>query len=116
MNGWTKRLAGGVLLLTHVVASGNGPALGQAREPKSWPEVKCDRYKLAWSEVRTRWGIRSLGKPFLDSHAAFLASGCTARADVCPRSAEEFEIANVLTIAAMNAGMASTFLPFACRN
>jgi hypothetical protein len=36
-------------------------------------------------------------------------------ADVCPRSGEEIETANVLTIAAMNAGMASTFLPFACR-
>jgi hypothetical protein len=56
-----------------------------------------------------------VGQEFRERHDAFLASGCTARADVCPRSAEEFEVANMLTIAAMNAGTASTFLPFACR-
>jgi hypothetical protein len=49
------------------------------------------------------------------SHEAFLASGCTARAAVCPRSAEELEIANVMVVLAMNAGTASTFLPFSCR-
>ena len=104
MTSEAKRLAAATLLLAFFVASASSPALGQANSPETWPEVKCDRYKLAWSEVRTRWGIRGLGKPILDSHAAFLASGCTARADVCPRSAEEIEVANVLTIAAMNAG------------
>ena len=49
-------------------------------------------------------------------HEAFLQSGCTAPADVCPRSREEFEFADLLTVLAMNAGTASTFLPFACRS
>jgi len=35
---------------------------------------------------------------------------------VCPRSPEEFARADIMTILAMNAGMASTFLPFACRS
>jgi hypothetical protein len=69
----------------------------------------------AWSEVLTRRGRQGLGPDFIRSHEAFLESGCTARADVCPRSADEMDTANMLTIAAMNAGMASTFLPFACR-
>jgi len=77
--------------------------------------VKCDRYRKAWSDALARRGTRGLGREFLDRHEAFLASGCTARADVCPRSVEELDLANVLTILAMNAGTASTFLPFACR-
>src|SRR3954447_21656853 len=52
---------------------------------------------------------------FLDRHEAFLASGCTAKADVCPRSPEELELANIMVLAAMNAGTASTFLPFSSR-
>jgi hypothetical protein len=51
----------------------------------------------------------------VERHEAFLASGCTAKADVCPRSSEELEVANFLVVLAMNAGTASTFLPFACR-
>ena len=62
-----------------------------------------------------RRGRAGLSEGFLSAHDAFLASGCTARADVCPRSPEELDLANVLTLAAMNAGAASTFLPFACR-
>jgi len=81
----------------------------------SWSEVKCARYKQAWADALARRGTRGLGPDFIGRHEAFLASGCTARADVCPRSAEELELANVLVIAAMNAGTASTFLPFACR-
>ena len=89
-----------------VSAPGTGP---------SWPEVKCERYAKAWSEVLTRRGTRGLGQEFIDRHNAFVASGCTARADVCPRSADELDVANIMVLSAMNAGMASTFPPFACR-
>ena len=44
-----------------------------------------------------------------------LAGGCLGPADICPRAGAETELANLLTIRAMNAGMASTFLPWACR-
>ena len=90
-------------------------AVAQMRSAPSWPEEKCARYRKAWTEALARQGQKGLGKAFLESHRAFLDSGCTGRADVCPRSAEELNLANILTIRAMNAGMASTFLPFACR-
>src|SRR3954465_15325736 len=89
-------------------------ALAQASS-SSWSEVKCARYKQAWLEGLARRGRRGLGREFLDGHEAFLASGCTAKADVCPRSPEELELANIMVLAAMNAGTASTFLPFSCR-
>ena len=77
--------------------------------------MKCARYKTAWSEALARRGTKGLGQEFLDRHEAFLASGCTAQANVCPRSAEELDLANMMVVAAMNAGTASTFPPFACR-
>ena len=82
---------------------------------RSWRETKCERYRQAWAEVKRRFGTEGLGPAFMARHDAFIASGCTADADVCPRSDREIEIANVLTVAAMNAGTASTFLPFSCR-
>jgi hypothetical protein len=90
-------------------------ALAQESRSQSWSEVKCERYSKAWSELLTRRGTAGLSKEFVERHEAFLASGCTAKADVCPRSSEELDVANALVILAMNAGTASTFLPFACR-
>jgi hypothetical protein len=95
-----------------------GEAAGAAapdRPAPSWTEVKCARYSKAWTDALARRGRQGLGPEFIGRHEAFLASGCTARADVCPRSPEELDLANMLTILAMNAGTASTFLPFACR-
>ena len=98
-----------------LMASGVLPSLAQGNRAQSWTEVKCARYQKAWTEALTRRGTQGLGPDFLARHEAFLASGCTARGDVCPRSAEELSLANALTVLAMNAGTASTFLPFACR-
>jgi len=94
------------------------PSFGQPRtEPpaRSWTEEKCARYTKGWSDLIARRGTADLGEAFLARHEAFLASGCLARGDVCPRSPAEFDVANILTILAMNAGTASTFLPFSCR-
>jgi hypothetical protein len=110
----TKLIAAVAVLLASSIASGASLAVAQ-ESSQSWPEVKCARYKKAWSEALARRGTRGLGREFLASHEAFLASGCTARADVCPRSAEELDLANIMVILAMNAGTASTFLPFSCR-
>lgn len=63
----------------------------------------------------TNRGIADISPQFRESHDAFIASGCTKQADVCPRSARELDVANAMVIAAMNAGAASTFPPFACR-
>ena len=83
---------------------------------RSWTEEKCVRYRDAWTGALARWGREGLSRDFIARHEAFIAGGCTGESNVCPRSAREIELANVLTIRAMNAGMASTFLPFACRD
>jgi hypothetical protein len=85
-------------------------------EPGNWAEIKCARYSKAWQQALARMGREGLGPAFLERHAAFLASGCTARADVCAKSDREIELANAMIVMAMNAGMASTFPPFYCRD
>lgn len=55
-----------------------------------------------------------LSPEFVAAHAAFLASGCRARA-ACPRREEEVAMADLMTILAVNAGISGTFLPFVCR-
>jgi len=80
----------------------------------SWTETKCSRYATAWSEALERHGAEGMGQEFLDAHETFLTSGCAKKADVCPTTPEELAMANVMVIAAMNAGTASTFPPFAC--
>jgi hypothetical protein len=89
--------------------------MAQSAAASSWTVTKCDRYRKAWTGALSRRGGKGIGAEFMERHEAFLESGCLSKADVCPRSPEEFELANVLTILAMNAGTASTFLPFACR-
>jgi hypothetical protein len=114
MTGLAKQwLVAGPILAA--AALGACQEVAAAERTKPWRVVKCERYRQAWAEVRKRWGLEGLGEAFIARHDGFLASGCTADADVCPRSPREIEIANILTIAAMNAGAASTFPPFACR-
>jgi hypothetical protein len=98
-----------------LMAGGVSAARAQSTQPKSWPEVKCVRYGSAWAEALNRRGKQGLSPEFIERHEAFLASGCTTPADVCPRSEEELSMANIMVVAAMNAGTASTFPPFACR-
>ena len=90
-----------------------GPAAAQPA--RGWTAEKCDRYARAWPEALARFGTQGLGAAFLDGHARFLASGCRAPRDLCPHTPAELAIADAMTIAAMNAGAASTFLPFTCR-
>lgn len=114
-----RKRAGRVAALMSIALLGlASPSLAGSRpEPpaRTWTEEKCARYSKGWSELVARRGTAGLGEAFLARHEAFLASGCLARGDVCPRSAAELDVANILTILAMNAGTASTFLPFACR-
>ncbi len=103
-----------VLAISLALLTFNIPCQLQAQQ-RSWSEEKCFRYQKAWIELVRRSGKEGLGTEFMDRHNAFIDSGCTTVADVCPRSPRELDVANVMTIQAMNAGMASTFLPFACR-
>ncbi|MBX9594540.1 MAG: hypothetical protein K2X46_09265 [Roseomonas sp.] len=88
------------------------PAEAQTRD---WTAEKCNRYGQVWPQALARFGRVGLSEEFLARHEAFLTSGCRTR-DVCPRSAQEIAMADVMTIAAMNAGTASSFVPFICRD
>ena len=94
-------------------------AAGQAASPptggRTWHDTKCERYRKAWSDALRHVGPEGLGRPFLDAHAAFFASNCTRRADVCPRSPQEIALANIMVTLSMDFGAASTFAPFYCR-
>lgn len=105
----------GLVAATLLLLAGCSGVLAQESAPTDWPAVKCERYRQAWADLVARRGTSGLGPDFIEKHDAFLASGCTARADVCPRSKQELEVANVLSLRAMNAGMTGSFLPFACR-
>ncbi|MBM6594661.1 hypothetical protein [Microvirga pudoricolor] len=107
-------LKASLILALAFAANGSVDAAPQQNPAQSWPEVKCARYKDAWIEALKRFGTKGLSQDFIATHEAFLASGCTS-GDVCPRSAEELDLANVMVIRAMNAGTASTFPPFRCR-
>ena len=91
------------VVLACSVAGGLSSAGAQTTPPKSWPEVKCERYGKAWTEALNRRGRQGLSPEFVERHEAFLAS------------TEELDMANIMVVAAMNAGTASTFPPFACR-
>lgn len=117
----SKPLARLVILLAAALALDlllAGPAAlaqPQPRGGENWPAVKCERYRTAYEEATRRFGTKGLGPEFLARHDAFMASGCQTPPDVCPRSTEELNLANIMVMAGMNAGLSSTFMPFACR-
>ena len=76
------------------------PARAQ-EPPPDWRVEKCARYGTAWSEGLKRFRRAGQTEAFNPR-------------EVCPRSKEELSLANVMVLRAMNAGTASTFLPFAC--
>jgi hypothetical protein len=92
-----------------------GLAVAQPRPADDRQEAKCRSYAEAWADALARFGRAGLGAEFLARHDAFVARGCVGTRDVCPRSREELAMADAMTIAAMNARMASSFVPFMCR-
>ena len=82
------------------------PAQGQ-EQSASWVEQKCGAYEAAWTDAVAAADETQV-------NYAFIAGGCTEPVEACPRSRVELDIANALTLAMMNAGAASTFLPFRC--
>jgi hypothetical protein len=91
-----------------------GGALAQPAPTRNWAEEKCNRYRQAYEDALKRQGRDGLSADFLAAHDRFISGGCTGPERVCPRSPREIDLANVMTVRAMNAGMASTFLPWAC--
>jgi hypothetical protein len=82
--------------------------------PTPWQIKKCQIYTDAWNDLPTLLDTGSFRQQFRTQNETFIASGCLARIAVCPERDVEIEAANLLTIAAMNGGTASTFLPFRC--
>jgi hypothetical protein len=89
------------------------PSLAAAQ---GWPERKCALYTVAATRAFASAGLDGIGAAFATGHADFLASGCTLRGRICPQTPQEIALADRLTVLAMNEGMASTFLPFSCRD
>lgn len=97
-----------------VLIASAGAALSQAGPSRSWTDEKCHRYRQASEDALQRQGRAGLSAEFLAAHERFIAGGCNGPERICPRSQREIDLANILTVRAMNAGMASTFLPWAC--
>ncbi len=86
-----------------------------AQDPTTFAAEKCARYRAATEDALRRWGREGLSAAFLAAHAAFIDGGCQGPPSICPKPGRETDFANAMTVRAMNAGMASTFLPWACR-
>lgn len=106
------RLAAG--LAAALVTFGVASAIAETAPARSWTEEKCRRYRQAWDDALKRQGLTGLSQDFLSAHGRFVAGGCDATLRVCPRSARETDLANIMTVRALTAGMASTFLPWGC--
>ncbi|KIN65971.1 hypothetical protein Z945_276 [Sulfitobacter noctilucae] len=85
-------------------------------EDMTWPEQKCVLYQRAWDWAYDGIGPDGISAEFVAQNDDFVATGCIEQIVVCPRSQEEFDMANMLTVMTMNEGMASTFVPFTCRD
>jgi hypothetical protein len=88
--------------------------LTQPAHAQTPQDAKCARYATAWTEAQQRFGRGGLGDAFVADNNRFIAAECRTRMAICPRSPQELAMADILTIAAMNAGMASSFVPFRC--
>ena len=85
-----------------------------AAQDAVWMAEKCATYAAAWNQALDMFGSDEMNYAFMAGNENFIASGCSDRGQICPQSGQELEIANALTLALMNAGTASTFLPFNC--
>lgn len=111
------RVRGGRRSAPALLALMLAPAAAQDDDARlrAWGAEKCRAYAAAWDAELLGAGPDGLGAAFIEGNEAFIASGCGEGRTICPVSDVEFAMANRLTIAAMNMGAASTFLPFACR-
>lgn len=85
-----------------------------AEEPSAWQQQKCALYADAWARALDSIGSDDINYNFLATSENFIVSGCTETIAICPRSNQERDIADLITLVMMNEGAASTFLPFRC--
>lgn len=75
---------------------------------------KCEIYRTAFEKVEQNSITHQLTESFRRENRDFINSGCVEYTFVCPRSLADIAAANELTVATMNRGLASTFVPFKC--
>jgi hypothetical protein len=102
-------------LIATAVAAVAAPFAHAETDADAWTKTKCARYDKAIHELLALGDRKGVTEGFIKGNEDFIAAGCSNGADVCPRSAADFKLANDLTLAAMGFGTASTFLPFICR-
>ncbi len=85
-----------------------------AEAKRSWSEEKCFRYARDWNEALRRYGPGGFSREFLSGNAAFIDLGCESVDKVCPLTAKDRELVDVMAIRVVNEGMSTTFLPFDC--
>jgi hypothetical protein len=108
------RLAAAALIFSLALPSAQPSRAQQPTGKRSWAEEKCRRYKRDFFEALRRWGPADVTGAFIDANKAFIDSGCESEAKICPQTARERELVDVLAIRVVNEGMSTTFLPFAC--
>lgn len=82
--------------------------------PSDWQVKKCQIYRSAWNDLPSVMDTTRFTASFKALNETFMAAGCLDHTAICPQNPAEIQAANILTIAAMNGGTASTFLPFRC--
>lgn len=90
------------------------PTAAFAEDETGWQAEKCAIFESNWAKALEFFGSDNLNYNFIAQNENFIASGCTENPSICPQSNQELDIANALTMAMMNAGTASTFLPYRC--
>ena len=108
------RLGAGVVAVLLVALGGGSAASATDAVKRNWREEKCFRYARDWNEALRRYGRDGLSDGFLDGGAAFVRSHCVAAGAVCPATAKDRTLVDVLAIRVVNEGMSTTFLPFGC--
>ncbi len=82
--------------------------------PTAWQIRKCEVFAEAWSKALPSYPANDVSASFIADNQHFIAVTCRSNAAICPQSASEIAIANRLTFATMNAGAASSFVPYRC--
>lgn len=92
------------------------PAVYGQEKAISWKQEKCVRYSAAWEEALALFDKSRMTADFVNAHERFIETKCDHDIHVCPVSDYDLEVANAMVVASMNAGTASTFPPFTCRD
>lgn len=102
--------------LALVSAAALAASLAHAEPPalSEWTAQKCVLYGESWDWVLRTQDLSDISPRFLTDHQSFIEARCDHSITICPETAAELKLADLLTILSMNEGMASTFVPFAC--